>query len=59
MSLRTLAAQPNSSYKEWCDLILNPKVLRVNFDMSVGIGITVSVLTNKVSVVVVFAKNVV
>ena len=45
--------------QEWCDLILNLKVLRVNFGMSVGIGITVSVLTSKVSVVVVFAKNIV
>ena len=50
---------PNSSYEEWCDLILNPKVLiRVNFGMIVGIGITVSVLSNKVRVVVIFFKNI-
>ena len=50
---------PNSSYEEWCHLILNPKVLiRVNFGMIVGIGITVSVLSNKVRVVVIFIKNI-
>ena len=52
-------SSPNSSYEEWCDLILNPKVLiRVNFGMSVGIGITVSVLSNKVRVVLIFVKNI-
>ena len=50
---------PNSSYEEWCHLILNPKVLiRVNFGMIVGIGITVSVLSNRVRVVVIFIKNI-
>ena len=50
---------PNSSYEEWCDLILNPKVLiRVNFGMIVGIGSTVSVLSDKVRVVVIFIKNI-